>query len=134
MYKRVASRTAIVVAALLLAAPGVALASKGGHSGSAKACPTHKHSGHHNGSTKGHKNGSGKGKKCRGAAASGTINNSNRLTSTYPTGTTTTGDDDQGTTGDDQGDTGDDQGTTGDDQGDDNDDQGDTGSTTTTGD
>jgi hypothetical protein len=64
MYKRAISRVATVVAVLLLAGPAVAMANKGGHSHSAKACPTHKHSGKHKGATKGHKKGSGKGKKC----------------------------------------------------------------------
>jgi hypothetical protein len=64
MYKRIGLRVAPVVVAALLATPGVTLANQGGVSHSAKACPTHKHSGKDNGSGKGQKKGSGKGKKC----------------------------------------------------------------------
>lgn len=53
-----------VAAALALSGPAIALADQGGQSHSSKACPTHSHSGKHNGSGQGKKNGSGKGKRC----------------------------------------------------------------------
>ena len=64
MYKRASVRVAAAVAALALAVPATTVAAQGGHPNSTKPCPTHKHSGKHNGSTKGKKKGSGKGKKC----------------------------------------------------------------------
>jgi hypothetical protein len=64
MYKRISVRLATVMAAALLATPAVTLANQGGVPHSTKACPTHSHSGKHNGSSKGNKNGAGKGKKC----------------------------------------------------------------------
>jgi hypothetical protein len=47
-----------------MAAPAVTMANQGGVSHSTKPCPTHSHSGKHNGAGKGKKNGAGKGKKC----------------------------------------------------------------------
>ncbi len=64
MYKRIGVRVAAVMATALLASPALTLANSGGQPHSTKPCPTHSHSGKHNGSTKGKKNGSGKGKKC----------------------------------------------------------------------
>jgi hypothetical protein len=52
------------VVALALSVPSIGFATKGGVPHSTKPCPTHKHSGKHNGSGKGHKKGAGKGKKC----------------------------------------------------------------------
>ena len=44
--------------------PSIGFANQGGVPHSTKPCPTHSHSGKHNGSTKGKKKGAGKGKKC----------------------------------------------------------------------
>jgi hypothetical protein len=63
MYKRTL-RVVAVIGALALTAPAVTLANQGGQPHSAKACPTHSHSGKDNGAGKGHKKGSTKGKKC----------------------------------------------------------------------
>jgi hypothetical protein len=56
--------TAALAAALILSAPSAGLAKKGGVPNSSKSCPTHKHSGKHNGAKHGKKNGANKGKKC----------------------------------------------------------------------
>jgi hypothetical protein len=64
MYKRISVRLATVAVAALLATPAVTFANSGGVSHSAKACPTHSHTGKDKGSTKGKKKGSTKGKKC----------------------------------------------------------------------
>ena len=64
MSKRVSAAVAAGVVALALSVPSIGFANKGGVPHSTKPCPTHSHSGKHNGSTKGHKKGAGKGKKC----------------------------------------------------------------------
>ena len=64
MSRRVASAVTAGVATLALSVPSVGFATKGGVPHSTKPCPTHSHSGKHNGSGKGMKKGAGKGKKC----------------------------------------------------------------------
>jgi hypothetical protein len=110
---RIIVRVATVAAALALIGPATALASKGGHSHSTKACPTHKHQGKHNGSGKGHKNGGSKGKKCGALTHSALDGTSGGPT----TGSSDPGDNDNQADDNDQGD----DTSTADDQGDDND-------------
>jgi hypothetical protein len=64
MSKRVSAAVAAGVVALALSVPSIGFANKGGVPHSTKPCPTHSHSGKHNGSTKGNKKGAGQGKKC----------------------------------------------------------------------
>lgn len=64
MRTRLTAGIVAAVAAIGMSVPAVGLANKGGTPHSTKACPTHKHSGKHKGSTKGKKKGAAKGKKC----------------------------------------------------------------------
>jgi hypothetical protein len=64
MGKRITAAAAAGVVALALSVPSVGFANKGGVSHSTKPCPTHSHSGKHNGAGKGMKKGAAKGKKC----------------------------------------------------------------------
>jgi hypothetical protein len=64
MTKRITAGVAAGVVALALSVPSIGFANKGGVSHSTKSCPTHKHSGKHNGAGKGKKTGATKGKKC----------------------------------------------------------------------
>jgi hypothetical protein len=64
MSHRVIARVLPVVAALVLSGPAIAIADQGGVPHSTSACPTHSHSGKHNGTGHGQKKGASKGKKC----------------------------------------------------------------------
>jgi hypothetical protein len=64
MSKRITAAVAAGIAALALSVPSVGFATKGGMPHSTKPCPTHTHSGKHEGSVHGEKKGAGKGKKC----------------------------------------------------------------------
>jgi hypothetical protein len=64
MSKRITGAVTAGIAALALSVPSVGFATKGGVPHSTKPCPSHKHSGKHNGSGHGNKIGASKGKKC----------------------------------------------------------------------
>ena len=71
MSKRLTSGLVAVIAAAAMSVPAVGLADKGGHPHSTKACPVHKHSGKHKGSSKGKKKGALRGKKCGSVGTTG---------------------------------------------------------------